>query len=626
MVEKHVKRIICVCIIAICITIKITFYGLYESIYTWRSFLELSIYNVVPLLLIGWIISDKKFKWIYLIFGLLFIDIVIFANLLKISLINEPVKITDIRELSNVITVRHSIYNAETKKLLWIFADTLLVLLLIGIKQRFSSNGIVKNKHNSFDINYIKWSISVIISAFYLYNCYSLVPKQLPPFKPGYEPWTSEINRYRSAGIIRYSFANTIQYISLIVNEYKYTPKKTDVISSITRINTSNVNVAVESKNFNVIFILVEAMSKLVFDSPDLIANNVEVAPFVKSLKNEELFTTNLFSARLGGATSECEFVLLASLMPPSHKYGYAYSRYMTHAYNGLPRELKKYGYNSAVFHAGERDFWHRVNAYKAFGFERYDSAQDYNSGTVVGLGLSDKDFLNQTAVKLKTLPTPFFSMLITLSSHYPFDGLPNNYSSDISQKLYKYPKIVRNYLESIHYVDACLKTFWEDIADLRKNSIVVIVGDHNPAFYDKSAFKSLGYKAESNNDPEFTEGKQVPLVISVPESINITPHIYNIIADQADVAPTLMFLLGKKIPNNFVGENMFSKNVTGTQFTDGIIHEVNKKYNSESRKCFVGNKLVSIEECKNIESKYLAEEIITNDVIFGKRYSYENK
>ncbi len=57
---------------------------------------------------------------------------------------------------------------------------------------------------------------------------------------------------------------------------------------------------------------------------------------------------------------------------------------------------------------------------YKNMNIDKFYSEKDYKIDEKIGLGLSDKCFLNETVEKMKKLKEPSFSFIITLTSHFP--------------------------------------------------------------------------------------------------------------------------------------------------------------------------------------------------------------
>ena len=107
------------------------------------------------------------------------------------------------------------------------------------------------------------------------------------------------------------------------------------------------------------------------------------------------------------------------------------------------------------------------------------------------------------------------------------------------------------NYLQAIHYTDAALGEFIDQLkADgLYDDSIIVLYGDHT-AKYDK--FTS----DEGIVDPNTIAGKNVPLIIKLPGQT--TGKISHKASSHLDIMPTILNLVGAKVTSPMFGRDLF--------------------------------------------------------------------
>ena len=146
-----------------------------------------------------------------------------------------------------------------------------------------------------------------------------------------------------------------------------------------------------------------------------------------------------------------------------------------------LAKNMTLLGYYTAALHGYKEGFWNRSVMYKAESFDDFYGESSYNIDDNVGMGLSDKSFLNQSLTKLKNFKQPYFSFLITLSSHYPYDDA-KDYGKYGKFDAGEYANtFMGNYLEGIHYTDAQLGMFLDELQKegILDNSIIVLYGDH---------------------------------------------------------------------------------------------------------------------------------------------------
>lgn len=294
------------------------------------------------------------------------------------------------------------------------------------------------------------------------------------------------------------------------------------------------------AKGRNVIVIQVEALQDFVIN---MNYNEQKLTPNLNKLLNKDSIYFNRFYQQLGkGCTSDAEFVTQNSLYPSMDLP--AYSKYQNNRFMGLPMILRGNGFTTMAFHAYKPEFWNRQNIYPMLGYDRFVNMYDFNPEEEFGWGLSDKYFFKQSAGFLKTASQPFYSFLITLSSHHPY-ALPTKYMK-IQLKPEHQNTLLGRYLQTINYTDEALGVFIEELKGygLYENSIIAIYGDHRgiPSGVPENDKLMSGLLS---HEYTFDESLNVPLIIHIPGSnVNAT----NItVGGQMDFLPTMLNLLGIK-------------------------------------------------------------------------------
>lgn len=294
------------------------------------------------------------------------------------------------------------------------------------------------------------------------------------------------------------------------------------------------------AKGRNIIVIQVEALQDFVINTK---YNGQVLTPNLNKLLAKDTIYFNRFYQQLGkGGTSDAEFVTQNSLYPSMDLP--AYSKYQNNKFMGLPMILRDKGFNTMAFHAYKPEFWNRQTIYPALGYDRFVNMNDFNRDEIFGWGLSDKHFFWQSAAILSKARQPFYSFLVTLSSHHPY-ALPKKYKR-IQLKPEHQGKMLGNYLQAINYTDEAIGIFIEQLKQrgLYENSIIAIYGDHRAipngvAENDKLMSELLGHVYT------YDESLNVPLIIHLPGSgineTNIT------VGGQMDFLPTMLNLLGIK-------------------------------------------------------------------------------
>ena len=174
------------------------------------------------------------------------------------------------------------------------------------------------------------------------------------------------------------------------------------------------------AKERNLILVQMESIQDFVIGAS---YNGQEIAPNLTALLGNDTIYFDHYYQQIGkGGTSDAEFASLNSLLPVM--YGQSYTLFQDDSFYGLPWLLRDQGYETAAMHGYIADFWNRNQAYPVQGFQHFYSEKDYTltRENKVGWSIGDEDFFQQSISYMKQLSKPFFSFLITLTSHCPYD------------------------------------------------------------------------------------------------------------------------------------------------------------------------------------------------------------
>src|SRR5690625_807352 len=287
-----------------------------------------------------------------------------------------------------------------------------------------------------------------------------------------------------------------------------------------------------------------------------------EVTPFINSIVNdmqdEFTYFENFFHQTEQGKTADAEFILDNSLY--GLPQGAAFVTKGTNTYQALPAILKqRQGYTNAVFHGDGKLFWNRDEIYKQFAIDHYfdETYYDMSEEQVIGYGLKDKPFFEESMPYLESLPEPFYAHFITLTHHHPY--LIDEEDATIAPAETGDGSVDR-YFQTARYLDESLEEFFTYLkeADLYDDSIIMIYGDN----YGISDNHNRAMSEIFNE--EMTPFKNAHLhrllfMIQIPgiEGQGIVSEY----AGQIDVMPTMLHLLGIRAQDYIqFGTDMFSE------------------------------------------------------------------
>lgn len=309
----------------------------------------------------------------------------------------------------------------------------------------------------------------------------------------------------------------------------------------------------------NLILIQIEAAQQFVVGRN---IDGAEITPNLNSFMKDSVYFENLYYQIAGGNTSDAEYVTNVSLFP--EKNGSVNFDFVGNSFWALPKLLKQNGYSTLVTHANQPSFWNREHMFRALGFDRFVSSTsgDLELDDVIGwsgYGLSDRSMLGQMSKILTKTGQPFYSMIVTLSSHHPFANFRDTHELSVG----KYEtSVMGDYLKAVHYTDACLGEF---IAQLKANglydrSVIGIYGDHFGVSKDKSAMLGEFLGVDLNRPEAWVKVAKVPFMIRWPVLAAGAGYTVSDAAGQIDIMPTAAGLLGVKTPYA-LGRNLLDQN-----------------------------------------------------------------
>lgn len=365
----------------------------------------------------------------------------------------------------------------------------------------------------------------------------------------------------------------------------------------------------------NLIMIQVEALQGFVINRT---LYGQEITPNLNRWIKKSMYFDNYFYQVSAGNTSDAEFMSNNSLYPAAS--GAAYYKYCDDTLDSLPKKLAEAGYSTNAFHGYVDSFWNRNLMYKTEGFQNYFAESSFNIDENVGLGLSDKSFFTQSLEKMQNLNQPYFSFLITLSSHYPYDG--GAAYGDFNVGKYE-GTLIGNYLKGIHYADEQLGMFLDQLEQngTLDNSILVLYGDHYaiPKEYADQMYDLVGISNPTDLDWQLLQ--KVPMFIHFPgneyKGVN---HVYT---GQMDLYPTLANMFNLNCDYIF-GRDIFNAKsheviLRNGSFTDGKVFYIsgnNEYYDIKTKKVIQETETLKQKKEEALEELYMSDNLLNYNLI----------
>ncbi|MFF2090431.1 LTA synthase family protein [Paenibacillus sp. NPDC058174] len=380
-------------------------------------------------------------------------------------------------------------------------------------------------------------------------------------------------------------------------------------------------------KGSNVLLVQVEALQNFMIGKS---IGGEEITPNLNKLMKESAYFSQFYHQTSQGRTSDADFLANCSLQPLVS--GSVFIQYAGHTFNCMPQTLSDNGYSAAVFHAYDGGFWNRNTMYPRMGYDTFYSKKHFTLNEPIGWSLGDASFFSQSVDVITEQKLPFYSFLITLSSHHPFT-MPQEHQVLKLGELEG--TIMGDYLQSVHYVDAALGELVEKLKaeGLWKNTIFALYGDHDNSIKDWELFETFLGKPLNDLERQMIL-KQVPFLVHLPDGAYAGTHTN--VGGQLDVTPTLLHLLGISTANDtLLGTPLLTEQALSGKggklvvqrngaFTDGTVYYMPSSDGIEANgKCWniADNKLGAIAPClahteEAASELTMSDQIITHDLI----------
>jgi len=354
----------------------------------------------------------------------------------------------------------------------------------------------------------------------------------------------------------------------------------------------------------NIIAISLESLQEFVINEE---MDGHEITPFLNELTTDsDTFYFSDFYHQTGlGKTSDSEFVFENSLYPRNGS-----AVFFTHSgntYDSMAGRLGEYGYFTNVMHANNSSFWNRDIMYDALGIEKFYDLESYEvgEGQAVNWGMKDIPFFEQSVDLMTEMPQPFYSRLITLTNHFPFDlDEEDMYIPEYTSN----SRTLNKYFQTVRYMDEAVKILFEDLKDkgLYDNSIIIMYGDHYGISENHN--KAMGmYLDKEITAYDNAKLQRVPLYIHIPGYGK--GETMDEVSGQLDLRPTILHLMGIETKGDMqLGTDIFSPDYEQfVIFRDGRF--VTKDYVNTEGVCYDSE---SGEEVENDACDSYAERVTT--------------
>ena len=312
-----------------------------------------------------------------------------------------------------------------------------------------------------------------------------------------------------------------------------YSPEEAeDIFKSLNRSSGNDSIVRVlNTDRPNIIMFLLESFSANVTGS---LGAKDNMTPNLDRLAEEGILFTNFYS---NSFRTDRALVSILSGYPAHPTTAIIKYPQKTRSLPSISKSLREAGYDLSFYYGGDADFANmRSYLIGTCTIDEIISDKDFPlSQRLTKWGVPDEFVLEKAYddIAERSKKEPFFELILTLSSHEPFD-IPNQ-------------KFQEPFLNAIAYTDSCLGVFIDKLksSNIWDNTLIIMLADHPMQSYPQGL---------SNSDPQRFHIPMVWAGGAVQDSIIVSGY-----ASQNDLAPTLLSQLDLKHDEYKFGKDMMN-------------------------------------------------------------------
>jgi phosphoglycerol transferase MdoB-like AlkP superfamily enzyme len=218
----------------------------------------------------------------------------------------------------------------------------------------------------------------------------------------------------------------------------------------------------------NIVFIILESYTS---DVVEHFGGDVGVAPNLSRIAKQGISFMNIYAS---GDRTDKGIIAILSAFPSQAVRTIIQQPDKFEKLPFISKTLENKGYSNSFFYGGESEFANFKSYLISAGFSKIVDKNNFESSQMNSKwGAHDGFLFDKVLADLDAEKEPFFSVVLSLSSHEPFEvPVPNKFTGD---------DLPSKFRKAAHYTDQCLASFLESAKKEKwySNTLFVIVADH---------------------------------------------------------------------------------------------------------------------------------------------------
>ena len=420
-------------------------------------------------------------------FSVLCVCLVTVLSVCNLKIYNEwGVQLT-VRALGYALYPKEMLAFVSNKELLFLLL-LIAVSVYIGIKiyLRICSNFSVLIESTKLKILYISITPLLLIIG-------ARGGLQLAPINESSSYYSNiQFNNHAATNNIWF-LAHSIEDAAKTKNSFSYMNISTASTIKNKLFNTSSSNNQNILKNNrpNIVLIILESWTADIFEP---LGGETNVTPHFNEFIKESLLFTQMYGS---GSRTEQGLISILSGFPAQPNHSIITNPGKAEQLPSLNYDLEKLGYHSSFYYGGEIEFANMKSYLLNTHFKKIIDKHNFKSEQLNSKwGAHDEYVLSKQLADLKTEQHPFFSVILTLSTHEPFEvNIQTPFNGKEETELFK---------KAAYYTDDCLFKYFNEAKKQNwyNNTLFILVADH-------------GHRLPKNRNLNMPESRRITAMIT---------------------------------------------------------------------------------------------------------------
>ncbi|MGQ0827482.1 MAG: LTA synthase family protein [Bacteroidota bacterium] len=267
--------------------------------------------------------------------------------------------------------------------------------------------------------------------------------------------------------------------------------KAKEITNELFTIPSGKTSTILKIKKPNIVFIILESWTS---DLVKSLGGEENVTPNFEELCKEGLLFTEMYSS---GFRTEQGLVSILSGFPAQPNNSVITTPSKAEQLPSLTTELVKQGYQSSFYYGGDIEFANMKSYLLNTRFAKIIDKNNFKNKQLNSRwGAHDEFVLHKQLEELKNEKQPFFSVVLTLSTHEPFEvPMQTPFSGGEEQERFK---------KAAYYTDYCLLNYFNEAKKQSwyNNTLFILVADH-------------GHRLPKERNMNYPEGRKITAMIT---------------------------------------------------------------------------------------------------------------